>query len=680
MPRTGITVVLGLGIICAATGCAQMIETQAIENFTFALQEQDLQSLKESSSPEFEHRALRRADALDDLRILRLPEEPPTIVKVTDTNHREKKVTVQAGDEGPQLLYKLVLNAESGQWVVDDIYMNQKRSKTLNVARSVTEQMDLLLTVRDSLEAWEMGDRSDILATATPRLRKQLASIPPGYLQRISELFAAEKNRQARNQRPEAQLDDDIAIVKIARDKGTLILSYRQTDQQWLLNDAALDTKDEKTSVKSVGKLASVIQAAVGFLAAYEQQDKAALEETSVSKLYRGALLPGDLSIVELPPAVIAPAELDIVTFGDRATFVTDTAGKLVKLDLVLANSEADSETPLSYLVEEVTLYEEGANQRIRLSAMLTSRDRARLFSEALARRDLRLLKSLATPEFNERVWRRVEPQMLPHLPGLSQLQAMPESIDVKFHGAHTEVSGVIQGQPVVYKLRDWNGQLGVDDIELKTTGFPTSLRDRYEMVLPVIEFAIGISRGQIDRIQRNSSDDFNRLVWKQVPSVPDIGFPIAQHLQAPIQSVTQLSPERTEIVLGDDQWGARLAMVRHRGYWTVDEATLIAGASSQQRAEMKQTMRIQLANGLARLREPQRPQEQPRRAAEPHSHFAGYRPQSAQPSTPAQLQLFDESATHPDVTIPAAEDDDVFGDAEAERLMPEIEIPLNLN
>ena len=602
MPRFGISAALGLGLLCALPGCSHMIESRAIESFTFAFQEQDMALLRDSASEDFEHKALRRAESLDDLKILRLPEEPPAIVEVVDVDESHKDVTVVLGEDkkkGRQLLYKLVMDSETGQWVVDDVHMKQKK-KGLEVTRSVTDQMDLLLTVRDSLESWEDGDRDELLASATPRLKKVLSELPPSYLQRIVSEVMGEQEKRSRGHRPEAQMDKNIAIVKLPRHDGSLIVSYKLMDDEWMIDDIAKNTGDSETSIPSLSKLASVVQAAVGFLAAYEEEDRKTLEKRSSRKLYRGALLPGDLKSVKLPNSVTAPEKLDVTTYSDRATFICESDNHLVKLDLARSDIDSDSTVPVTYVVSDVTLYEHGSNQRKRLSAIFTSQDRMKLFADALAQGDLNLLRSLSTPEFNERVWNRIERDQLAQLPGLKALTTVPRNNELRFEGAFTEIAGQLGDRKVRYRLRDWNGELGVDDVILSEPGFPASVRDRFEIMIPVIQFAGGVETQAIAELQRNSTDDFNRLIWKQVKAVPNIGFPIDQHLETQVTSITRRGAERAEIRLGDERWGARISMMMQRGYWVVDEVMLIAGVEPQRRAEMKHTMRIQLANGFA--------------------------------------------------------------------------------
>ncbi len=59
-------------------------------------------------------------------------------------------------------MYHLRLNADSQTWEVDDIYMKQRHDGVIDT-RTATEQMDLLMTVRDFMEAAESLDRTRVL-------------------------------------------------------------------------------------------------------------------------------------------------------------------------------------------------------------------------------------------------------------------------------------------------------------------------------------------------------------------------------------------------------------------------------------------------------------------------------------------------------------------------------------
>ena len=186
-----------LSVCC---GCAHMLETRTIELFAQALEQQNLKELRASTSDEFAEKALRRTEALKDFEFLNLPEGEVTVVKVidevTDDEQQVKQVTVEVGEKKRKLRYRLLKDDDTEKWVVDDIHMRQKR-KGLTAASSVTEQMDLFLSVREFLTAWERGDRNQVLAVTTPELGQLLGELHPAYLAQITKQMIGERTAGA---------------------------------------------------------------------------------------------------------------------------------------------------------------------------------------------------------------------------------------------------------------------------------------------------------------------------------------------------------------------------------------------------------------------------------------------------------------------------------------------------
>ena len=675
--RSGRVALVGVCLLCTLLGCGHLLESRAITDFTYAMQEKDLQYLRESTSPNFNQTALRRTEALEDLKILRLPQEPPSVVKVVDISPTEKQVTVsktgknQASKQS-QLLYKLTRMDKNSPWVVDDIYVKRKQ-KGLKVTKSVTEQMDLLLTLRDFLDAWETGGREDILKVSSPALAQGLGALPPAYLLHLTRRIVPE-SKSSTSHRPEAQLDKNVAIVSLPRAEGKLMIAFRLIDEHWKVDDIALDPQQDNEAVTSVRKMAAVMNTALNFLATYQTGDKQALKKLSARKFYQTSLLPANLGDIRLPAPDDSPEDFQVTTYGQRATFLTSLGQQLFKVDLIAVEQDAghtngDHNKPESklqdahdprFVVEEVTLYAAGSSQRKRMSAMFTARERARLFVEAVRRHNLPMIRSIVTPEFNERVWQRLDQRLLASLP-LAPLQQGDLNIaEVKFRGNYTEIIGSQGPHAVVFRLRDWNGDLGVDDVRIAVPGQPDSLRERLETIIPITEFAAGIHNRDLGRLQQHSSTDFNRLVWAQVSQIPQIGFPIVKHLRTPVTSITQEGPTST-VRLGDETWGALLSMVKERGYWVIDEVELIAGRQSRQRTQMKHTIRVQLANGqLNATQQPTAPR--PRRdVARPNPQPTVPMGQSAaRQSTARQSTARQSTARQPTATRSQPGDDEM--------------------
>ena len=112
---------LCLAVPLFANGCANFIETRAITRFADALEEKNVAELKARSTEDFEKRALRTDEAVDDFEILNLPEGKVTIARVDDVSPDEKRVVVEVGENKRRLQYTLVRDTKTKKWLVDDI-------------------------------------------------------------------------------------------------------------------------------------------------------------------------------------------------------------------------------------------------------------------------------------------------------------------------------------------------------------------------------------------------------------------------------------------------------------------------------------------------------------------------------------------------------------------------------
>ena len=252
---------VGLAMSVAGAGCAHMIENRAIMAFAKNLEAQNLEGLKVVTSDDFNKRALRTATALEDLKILRIPDGKTSIVEVEKVTDDQKRVTVQVGEEKKEVFYELTRD-ESGKWVIDDIYLKQKK-KGIEAYKSVTEQMDLLLTVREFLDAWAHGDREQVLAVTAPKLRSTLEELPPPFLAQITRRITQSKTASGKF-RPTASLDEKLAVVKLPRQSGETVLSMELRKGKWQVADIAIACKDEEEKLPSVLNLSHAVNRCVG--------------------------------------------------------------------------------------------------------------------------------------------------------------------------------------------------------------------------------------------------------------------------------------------------------------------------------------------------------------------------------------------------------------------------------
>lgn len=591
-------------------GCAHVVETRTIELFSKALESGNLEQLKKATSSNFEELALRQNAALEDLKILRLPTGELEIVEVTEVSPTVKRVTVQVGDTKQRLKYRLKLDDTSKvkKWVVDDVYLTQKRDN-IEATKSVTEQMDLLLSVREFLEAWKDGTRDEVLSTTTPAFSEVLKQLPPAYLNRLTQQVVG-RQKTGKRLIPQATIDENIAYVKLPISVGEMLLTMRRSANRWAVDEISISSREEKQAITSTRQLARITLAATGFLDAYNAGDKQKLEALCTSKFYTGALAPANLSDVTLPtgdlPIDAVQVQIASQTFsssdsdearrlqGKHSDFLVEGPNEVLKLSLVRQDA-SDSSSDASYLVQDVTIYDLESRQEKRLSALFTAHALVQIFGEALVSRDLDTLRLSASPDFARRVWERAQIGMLPNMP-LSDIEdAAPKVQSTVFNGPTTEVTVTQGSRALTYLLLDYQGTMYVDDVLMPVIGRPSSLKSTLELMLPVLRFAAAVRLEQIDLVQRTSSRDFNRLVWHQTPHMPTINADVVQHLHAPLVSIEQ-SGDRATLVLGDNRFGAHVVVIRESGQHVIDELTLISGTMPRDHVELKRSLRMQLA------------------------------------------------------------------------------------
>ncbi len=590
------------------SGCANVVETRTIEQFGIALESGDLQKLKNATSTGFEERALRKDEALDDLKLLRLPTGDLEIDKVEQISPTVKRVSVLVGESKQKLKYQLKLDPQTKKWVVDDIYLKQKKDG-VTATKSVTEQMDLLLSVREFLDAWKDGDREDVLRTVTPEFAETLRPLPPAYLNRLTQQVIG-KQKTGKRLQPRAQLDENTAHIRLPIAVGELWLTAKRADGHWLVDEVEVNSREEKEAIPSTRQLAQVTHTATAFLNAYQAGDKSRLQSLSTPRFFSGSLAPANLSHVTLPSGDVPADSVQIHVAwqgfsttnpqeaqlrGKHSDFVVEGSNEVLKLSLLREEAD-DADHQAKYLIEEVTLYELDSRQEKRLSALFTAHALVQIYAEALASRDLDTLRASSSPDFDRRVWRSLHAGLVHEMP-LNEIEDAPPKIQsTVFSGSLTEVT-VTQGtRALTYMLQDRQGELLVDDVLLPTIGRPSSLKSTLELMLPVLDFAAGLRLGQLDALQRHSSSDFNRLVWHQTPKIPNIGHDIVQHLHAPLVSIEQ-SDDRALLVLGDDKFGAQVTLIRESGRFVVDELLLITGTMPRDHVELKRHLRLHIAS-----------------------------------------------------------------------------------
>lgn len=595
--------VLLLPIACLS-GCANFHETRAIEAFTEALQESNLDELKETTSSRFEQKALRLSESIDDFAVLRLPKGDVEILAVDNISDVEKRVTVTVGNSPQKLRYRLLREVDGRKWVVDDIYLKKKKDGVVST-KPVTELMDLVTTVREFLAAWSGGDQSEILAVATPTLGELLSSLPGPYLDYLADRVIGDRAGQTRV-RPEAQMDDDVAVVRLPRKSGQMILSFEKADDRWRVSDLAVESRQDEEHISSVVQFATALKSATRFLDAYSAGDKNALATITTKSFHEHSLEPARLESVPLPDSTEAASrDFQLKLDNGIADFLVPTPTELVKISLARAEAD-DVATATQYLVTDVTLYELDGNEEKRLSALFLSHAMVELFSESLSLRDLQSVRLMSTPDFRRRVWSQpgMDERLLLRLPIPEIENAPPQIKTTVFMGPVTEVTVHQGSRYLVYVLEDSNGQLLVDDVLMPVISRPNSLKTTLESLLPVYRFAEALQAGDRPLLRTLSSRDLNTTVWHATEQIPLIGIQPVKHLQAPLTSMEQ-SDRQVVLRFGDDHFGAHVLLEREDGQLVVDDIRLISGPEVRQRVDLKQAMKIE----IARQRGDRRPQ-----------------------------------------------------------------------
>lgn len=574
------------------TGCANFIETRAITAFTEALQEHDATKLRDKVSSRFENKALRLDQSIDDFAVLRLPKGEVTVTNVTEISETEKEVEVEIGERKERVKYRLVREANTRAWVVDDIRIRQKKGNIV-ASRSVTELMDLITSVREFLKAWDTGEQRNMVSLATPEFGAVLGDLPREYVTKLAEQAIGDRAQETKI-KPEAQIDDDVAVVRLPRKSGQMVISFRKSDGQWAIDDVAVESRADKAHIPSVRQVAIALRSATMFLDAYNSQNKERLQEVCKPSLFTGSLSSADLTLVKLPTAAEAMRDYSIRLETGVADFVVNGTDEVVKLNLVQVKGE-DSQTATRYLVEEVGIYDLGEKQEKRLSAMFLSSELVDAFSEALVTRDLEMLKLLASSEFRARVWNRVDETTLMQLPMREIENSSPQVLTTVFNGPVTEITVRQGSRALVYVLSDRGGKLFVDDVLVPVVGRPNSMKVTLDVMISVARFVNALGEEDLKALQRTSSREYNRVVWHVAESIPHLEMNPFEYFRHPL---VQLDVEEQQAVvgLGDDRLGARFLMVKEGEQFVVDDVLLIAGPGADQRLALRDSMKLELS------------------------------------------------------------------------------------
>jgi hypothetical protein len=633
---TGRRGILALVVLSIASGCTHFREDRAITAFTDALAAGDLQQLKAVTSAGFEQKALRRSESLDDLQVLRLPEEPPAIVEVEDISDNEKHVSVTEAEGSTNLLYKLVFDKSSNRWVVDDIFTKQQQAG-LSVSKPITEQMDLLLTIRDFLQRWEEDDREQVLEITTPEFQTDLKKLPAPWLARLTQQVVgnSERNKSKRHHKPQVAINGKEAVVRLPRTDGTLQLSMLRMNDTWKVDDAAIQARRDESAIRSVRNRARVISAGTQFVEAFRTRDRAELKKVSTAKLFETVLETSDLAAVSIPDIMLAPKDYELRATVDHATMLIPTPTSIVRIELEQPAADVEDK---QYRVSEVGLYDSAAESEMLLSAFFTATKQAIAFHDALLRSDRKALGRLSSHRFDQYVWSKALGLPIQLLPVGVVGTARTQVSRPDYQGSKTRVTVQHAKGESTFELMNAEGRLVVDDVLVGTTDRKRSLRTSLELAIPILSFATGVRENQVRNLQRICSDDFNRLVWNRAKTVPTVSTPVLSQLTKPIRTM-RTQTNRAIVELGTKSSGAIVNLVREHQHWVIDEIDIINGVAPSQQVRLKKTMRAEMIAELKGLKK-----------STPNLVAA----KPVQPATTPQRKRFDLSLNKPAMAAPA--------------------------
>ena len=614
-----------LPLLLLSSGCATSImERKVVQQFADAIAEDNEVALRRIASSDFEEKALRSDDALRDLESISLPQGDLEIVESEelDDDHR----TVIASDEdGKKYKFELYRDPEKKRWVVDDVLVRQNKKwmrSTAKVTQSTTQVMDLVHTVREFLEVWGRGSRADITRMSSPRLAASLAPVPDPWLKSITG-SVSERFDKGMARRPEAQMNDDDAVVKMPVKGGYLLVSTVHHGDQWLVDDIEIHRRSDEGHPGSVRRQADAVGSLSQFLTAYENQDNATLERFATNEFYSGTLKFADLKLVALPSTKTVPREFAIQSFAGQVTVIVPTEREVVRFDMneVSAAPIEDKTAPSSrrFQVGNVILYDRSRDNQKTLASVFTAPATATLLVKSLAERNFPMLRQLSSEELNRVSWNRASPEVLNHLSiPLSRLQDLTIK-DSNVEGRRVELTFAAPDGTLVHsRMIDENGSLKVEDIRYTNVeGQTESLATQLALQIPIIEFAQAWTSGDLERLKAASSTEFKRLVLTNYANVPTEPANLAEHLDGPVLS-TRVTQERATVKIGlTETSAAEVTLSTRDGLWAVDDVRL-PESSSGQTVEIKRFLRNAIVSSTLQPSPGSRPPREIKTASRP--------------------------------------------------------------
>jgi hypothetical protein len=557
-------------------------ELRVISRFTAALNENKEAEFRRTISTRFENSALRAPDSFRDLEILKLPKGELEIVESTHDEQGRCETVAKEKTGTTKYQFILVKDPAKGRWVIDDVMLRQQKKGTRST-KSAVELMDLLITLREFLGTWETGSREDVLQVVSTEMATSLDALPEPWRVYLTEEILAEYSPDMAR-RPEIQMNDTDAVGKLPAKNGYFLVKVVREDDRWKVSDIehrnSLRNSRGDHHPGSVLRQARAILAVTSFLKAYNQQDLEQLQLVSETRFFDSSLSIGDLDTIQLPRPDHAPENVQIQSFAGKLTVILPDTQHVVRLDLQSPDTSAENsggkaelaDVEKSFIVSDVTLYDQRSQKQRSLKAAFTAPARAMLFIAALHDHDLPILRQVSSTQLNEGIWSRIDQDWLSEFPLNSVPGGQLELVETNSTGSATELQlQSADGLLCSVIMEDENGSLVVTDLQYPGADLAVaSLKTQLLVSVPIIDFARAWQTDDIETLRKMTSSDFNRLVWSNVRELPENLDSIPQLLKQPVLTVQQ-SPQTAVVQLGSRN-NTTVTLVREAGEWVIDE------------------------------------------------------------------------------------------------------------
>ena len=302
--------------------------------------------------------------------------------------------------------------------------------------------------------------------------------------------------------RPEATIDGNDAIVKLQRTKGVLVLTMKRLKVGWKVADVAIESHSEKDQMTSARRTATVVHTVVKFLKAYKADDKKLLQKVAASRFYDKCLKLADLKTVPLPTPE-SLGDKDVVKTHETKLDNVDVCGGEYVISAGRRRSRSrsfrrprriDDTNTAPFMVDDVTFYD--SKEERRLSAVFTAQAKMQLFVNALIKGNLLLVRENSTKDFNYKVWSRLGAVTLAEIIPAEIEMTPPVISGSDYHGAVTHIYVHQGARELTYVMRDYSGDVTVDDILMPVMDRPTSMKETMQAMLPIRLLAAALARG----------------------------------------------------------------------------------------------------------------------------------------------------------------------------------------